>query len=305
LKSNVGVRALAVLLAFLLWFHVVTNKEYEYDVSIPIVLEGLESGLMLASEFPEKCRITVKGTGKQLMRFLVEADSASIDASSYSTGLYVVEPEPLDLLIEHRAGGVDIVEIVEPKKLRLLLEERMEKLLPVVSDIDVSPALGYLAVGDLMIDPDSVTVVGPKRYVRKLDWIKTEDISFNEINSSLKEKVKLVYSDSSFLTLSEVEVEVQQSVMALVSKTYNNVPVGVVFGNDSLDVEVFPGTVSIVVEALSEAFDSLTDDSFSATISLGAEVGDSVLVKPSVSIPTGVRLVEVKPSEILLRSRPR
>lgn len=300
MPGQLGVKILAVVLAFLLWFHVVTNKDYDYNLSLPLHIVNLQEGLMLASHVPEEAEIKIRGTGKQLMRFLFEVDSVTIDASAYSSGVYVVEPSPGDFRI-NTPGGTEISEIVEPKRVRLVFEERMEKTVPLVADVETEAAFGYVKESDLRISPDSVTVVGPKRYIRKLAWLRTEELEFRDLTSPLEETVRIDFPDSAFLTLSDSTAVIRQSIIRLQERTYSGIPLKVTDTAGRSDFTILPDTVAATVEGRSALLDSLVSEMFRASVSLATAKPGSTFVSPTVSIPQGVRLIDVQPQEILIR----
>ncbi len=300
MPGQLGVKILAVVLAFLLWFHVVTNKDYDYNLSLPLHIVNVQEGLMLASHTPEEAAIKIRGTGKQLMRFLFEVDSVTIDASAYSTGVYVVEPSPGDFRI-NTPGGTEISEIVEPKRVRLVFEERMEKTVPVVADVKTEAALGYIKEGDLRVLPDSVVVVGPKRYIRKLAWLRTEEIEFKDLTSPLEETVRIDFPDSAFLTLSDSMATIEQSVVRLQERTYSGIPLRVTDTAGRSNFTILPDSITATVEGKSAILDSLASEMFRASVSLATAKPGSTFVSPAVSTPQGVRLIDVRPKEILIR----
>ncbi len=294
-----GVKITAVILAFLLWVHVVTDRTYEYTYELPFHIEGLRDGLMLASEVPDKCAVNVKGTGKQLLKFLVNVDEARMSVADYSTGLYAVDLSPADLIIDHKDAS-EILDVVSPRKLRLRIEERLEKRVPVVPDVDVAAAVGYALRGDLKYSPDSVTVSGPKRIVRKIKRLRTEHVTFTDMDRPLSEQVHLSFPDSLYLTLSDSNVLIKHDVIRLAERTFAGIPVVFKHSASFPDLTIKPESVSVIVEAVPSLLDSINVDQFSASITIDSVQPGSTFVEPRVTIPEKLRLIEIMPKEILI-----
>lgn len=299
IPKYLGVRALAFVLAFLLWVHVVTNRDYEYSVALPLEVIGIQDGLLLVSNPPPECEIRVRGNGKQLLRFLAEIENLSIDAAAYSTGLYVLDLTPSDLIADFKSE-TEIAEVVSPKKLRLQFEERFEKMVRVVPDLEVTPALGYLKENVLTVTPDSVLVTGPKRLVRKMKSIRTEHLNYTDVSSPLQEVVRLSFPDSAHLTLSDSSVLIAQDIVQLMERTISNIPLSVRNANSSLQYTIVPDTISVTVEASPAVLDSISADQIEASIDIASALPGSTFVSPRVTFPKGLRLVDVKPNEILI-----
>jgi YbbR domain-containing protein len=299
IPKYLGVRALAVVLAFLLWVHVVTNREYEHSVALPLEIVGIQDELLLVSNPPAECEVRIRGNGKQLLRFLAEIENLGIDAAAYSTGLYVIDLTPADLLADFKSE-TEIAEVVSPKKLRLQFEERLEKMVQVVPDLEITPALGYLKENVLTVTPDSVLVIGPKRLVRKMKTIRTEHLNYTDVSSPMQEEVRLSFPDSSHLTLSDSSVLIAQDIVQLKERTISNIPLGVRNANSSWQYAIVPDTISVTVEASPALLDSISADQIEASIDIAAALPGSTFVSPRVTFPKGLRLVDVKPNEILV-----
>ena len=55
-------------MGFLIWFHVVTEKEYSYELRMPVTEITLQDGLTLSKKPPDSLLVAVTATGKQLLR---------------------------------------------------------------------------------------------------------------------------------------------------------------------------------------------------------------------------------------------
>lgn len=295
--KHLGVKVLAVVLAFLLWVHVVTNMTYEHAVDLPLNIVDIPEGMMLVSDVDSKCEVLVRGTGKQLIRFLIDADDEKISAADYAEGLYVIDMTP-EALISDSKGEAEIIEVISPKKVRLRFEERLEKYVDVIPNIEVTAALGYQKDGNLIVIPDSVHVSGPKHVVRKMQNVKTEDMTFDDIKGPFHDNVRLTFPDSSYLTLSDSSVLIEQNIIQLSERTFSDIPIELKNGKRDSIYTIIPTSVSVTVMALPAVLDSISSKQFAASIDVSGVAPGSTFVSPSVTFPNGLSLIDVKPKEI-------
>ena len=68
---NFGFKIVAVVMALLLWFHVATEKVYEYTKSFPVEMSNVPEGLVLAREVPKEIQVKIQGKGKELLKLLL------------------------------------------------------------------------------------------------------------------------------------------------------------------------------------------------------------------------------------------
>lgn len=69
--SNLGWKLVAILLALVLWFHVATEKTYEKVFPAKIEAIGLPRNLDIETIEPGATRVSVVGSGKQLLQLMV------------------------------------------------------------------------------------------------------------------------------------------------------------------------------------------------------------------------------------------
>jgi len=70
LFSNLGWKIVAILLALVLWFHIATEKTYEKVFLTKIDTIGLYKNLEIEKIEPLSTRVSVIGSGKQLLQIM-------------------------------------------------------------------------------------------------------------------------------------------------------------------------------------------------------------------------------------------
>ncbi|MBJ6727496.1 CdaR family protein [Geomesophilobacter sediminis] len=82
------VRALSVVLAFLLWFSLVLERHDELSLTVPVQVEGIAPGLTLGSPPPKTLEMKVSGPRIVLLRArLGEAPVYRVDLSRSGAGV--------------------------------------------------------------------------------------------------------------------------------------------------------------------------------------------------------------------------
>jgi hypothetical protein len=88
ITENLGIKIIALLLAGLLYAHVVTDRPVEQVITLPVQIVGLGDSLALASAPPEMLGVRVRGTGKQMIRLRVLQPPVAIDLAGVGPGNY-------------------------------------------------------------------------------------------------------------------------------------------------------------------------------------------------------------------------
>jgi YbbR domain-containing protein len=297
LTKNLTLKIVALILALLFWFNVVTNKTYEHEFEVNFKLNDISEELILTTPPPGKIKVKVEGTGKQLLAFLFKNPSLTYDASNFERGIYRIELTPVDLMFDDNIRA-SVKAVDNPQTLSLKFERTNSKRVPVDPEISIKPALGYTKLGEMTVSPDSIEVSGPSRFIRSLKSISTEDIVFEDVKKGIEEDINLVTADTMFLSLETDEVRIHQDIVPLTEKKFG--PIAIETYNSNLFDSAFfePESLFVIIEGPQEHLDTLEQGAFSASINFRTIEPGSTTVLPRVVIPQGYRLVRTEPQSI-------
>ena len=147
LTQDIGLKIAAVLLAIFVWVNVAERRPVELVVDLPIKYINTPANLTFAARPPEIAKARVRGTGL-FARWRLKDIWLSMDLSAAEKGVVTHVLSPGEAVVP-TDRDVTVLEIVEPKAIRLDLDQLGSKLLK------VKPVLS----GDL--DPDKIIVTGP------------------------------------------------------------------------------------------------------------------------------------------------
>lgn len=86
LRHNLGLKALSLLLAVVLWLFVAADRETEKSLSVPVMLENLPSSLSVAGNPPSSIDIRIKGPRMLVMKSLAQHPHLLLDLKGSSEG---------------------------------------------------------------------------------------------------------------------------------------------------------------------------------------------------------------------------
>jgi hypothetical protein len=166
-SENLALKASSLLLAMALWF-VVGGREPTEDLASVRFLPQLDSALALRDPTPP-IRALVVGRPSEILKLS-------------NTPLVIRRPIPGDapdtLEIPLRASDIEIPEGVEvivrevqPRTIALRFETTASRRVPVRSALQLPPQV--VGQARVILDPDSVTVMGPRRVVRSFLSVAT------------------------------------------------------------------------------------------------------------------------------------
>jgi YbbR domain-containing protein len=164
--DRLALKASAVLLALVLWFVVAARQPTEEVASVRFVPQ-LDSALVLR-EPPTPIRAHVIGRPSEILKLANTPLVIRRDVASDAPDTLTVTLNPEDVSVPE--GVQVIVREVQPRSLTLHFEPTTSRMVPVRSSIMVRSANPGTAV---RLDPDSVTILGPRRAVAQLRFVAT------------------------------------------------------------------------------------------------------------------------------------
>ncbi|MGI6145007.1 MAG: hypothetical protein GX092_00085 [Clostridia bacterium] len=189
-KSNLVYKALAVLLAVLLWFYV--NPYSEKVFTVNVAYQNLKEGMIVVSE-PQKVDVKVRGTSSVLDMLSSEEIKAyvNLDKAEIGEGSFIVEA----------AIPPEVVPVsIRPSYLNLQLDEIKEKQLPVRVITQGVVAAGYSHF-EPVLEPSTVVVRGASQLLTDLDTaLVTINLDQAKDNLVLNPPVTLLTKDGKIVT---------------------------------------------------------------------------------------------------------
>ncbi len=265
LLENFWLRVVALLMGILLWFHVATEKQYTYQLRLPVSEITLKEDLSLISDPVDSLDVIVSATGKKLLRKKWRKKGVRISATGFDAGRQTLALNPSNTFLVGSDLAVTLDEIVFPTSIDLEIDFSLEKRIPVIPDIDATADDGFAVTGTMNPRPPEVTVVGPRSLVQNIRSIKTVHKALTGLRNDITLILPLVDLEGRDLVVLPDSVEVVVEVVPVKTISFNNIPI-VVF-NAPTDRQVYtdPAWISVELTGSPTEIDKL--DRFSIIVS--------------------------------------
>lgn len=171
---NLGLKLIALSLAVGLWLALARDPVAEVAVETPVEVRNLPQDLEISSEIAPRAQIRLRGP-ERIVRQLQPSDVyAAIEFSGVKPG-----ERTFDLTAQqiHQPAGLEVVQIV-PSQFHLTFDVRLTRAVPVQPRVIGSFAQGY-HIGQIVTDPATVTITGPKGRVEAVESATTDPIDIS------------------------------------------------------------------------------------------------------------------------------
>jgi len=195
LFDNLALKVASLLLALLLYAHVVTDQEREAVVQIPIAAVGLADTLTSVGELPPRVAVKVRGKWKDLIRLNLTRPFLSIDLAAAKPGTFRTSITAADIssraIPPELTRQISVTEVLDPRSVDLWIEPKATKSLPVRARVVGTPAAGYVLERVPEVEPDSVRVIGPAKLVGGIDTLYTVAVDITGEREKIQRQVPL------------------------------------------------------------------------------------------------------------------
>lgn len=290
LFHNLAWKILSVLVAFGIWFVVMSSNSIEITKEVNLNLE-VPSGLTVANEVPDRVSFRLSGSKFFLRTLANSLDTIHVDLTKARAGpaFYRIEKDSLHLPI-----GVRVLSI-SPSTINPVLEHLERRSVPVdvIKKNDVPN--GYRLV-KLYAQPKNVRIKGPRSVIENISEIRSDPVDLSDIPTALKWEVPLrtghqnVYFDE----------EAEPRIVAEVEPTGSNfrvagVPIRVMGTRAS---SLKPDKAALYVNCPPNLIRTLTPDRVKAYVEVPETKSGTYVREVRVDLPQGVKLVRVVPDRV-------
>ena len=263
---HLGLKALSVGLAALLWFVVARDQVVERSLRVPLEYQSIPEALEIVGDPPGMVDVRVRGASSALGRLQPGDVVAVLNLQGARPGSRIFHLLTGEVRVPF---GIEVTQVAPPT-VAIDLEPTGRRVVPVLPALEGEPAEGFVA-GSIRVDPPSVEVVGPESRLAKLTTATTEPVSLAGARTTVRDRVTVGVNDGA-LRLTElravlVTVEIEP---APVERSIGSVPVGVRNIEDDLRAVVTPSTVTVVVRGSRDRVASIAREDIDVWVDLSS-----------------------------------
>jgi len=244
----------AFSLATILWLFVISGDQYTMIIDFPIEARNLNAQKTYLKEVPDYAAVMLKGKGRELFKafilqkyagfkLVLDLEGISQEYEFYLNDYFAKNPRRVVLPSSYK---LSFVEVVYPNRIKISLDEVMQKIVPVTSNLLLSLKDGYTQVGLIKFNPDSVNIVGPKAELDMINGINTIKDTLTDLSYAFNSELDLILPNR-LINCSHTEVQYYLDIQQISERIIVDIPVKVI--NKVKGIRVFPSpqTVSLTV----------------------------------------------------------
>ncbi|MEO0080103.1 MAG: hypothetical protein ABIK44_05450 [candidate division WOR-3 bacterium] len=288
LASDLPLKILSLVLAFLLWVVAVLERTYDTTVTVPVIVPSHADADRIVTEVETKnARVTIEGKGKDLLRLRFRQLEFRPQIPEGKTGTRQVRLAPSDLKLPSSLT----VRSIEPEFVEMRLTPARGREVAVIVPTK-GQASGLAITSILPVTP--VRLIGAEDDIALYPAVATETLDLGTVTRPGTRRLKVLLPPGEGLSVAPESVDVNIALEKEGARIFLGVPVKVV-APSTVQVEVEPEEAQVAVAGPKSRLDSLDPAAVVARIKIsGLRPGEHRLAA-EITLPPGFRLVKCEP----------
>jgi hypothetical protein len=294
---HLGLKALSVAIAVLLWLSVSGEQIVERSLRVPLELQNNPVSLELVDIPPPGVDVRVRGASGLLSHLAPGDIVAVLDLALARPGrrLFPLTPDRV-----RGPAGIDVAQ-VSPSTIALEFERSATRSVRVAPSIEGQPAQGY-EIEDVRCQPESADVVGPDTVLRQLNKVITEPILVAGATGPIRETVTMGVAVPGLRLKTPGKATVTVNIRPLpVQRVIRGVPIRLRNLAPRLAGQLTPADVTIDLKGPREIVESLASESIAAFVDLAGLRPGRYNLQVHVEPPQRVEILRVEPATVVAR----
>ncbi len=293
--NNFSLKIAAFFCALLLWFYVMSEREYTYTADIPVYNINLPKNISLSKQLPPYIKAEIKGSGKDLLLHKTQPGAFVFDLSSIELGENLFIPKR-ELFKQPKSGSFKIINIFDDEGFTLNAETQISKEVPIKSRVFIDIAPNYILVNTPKVTPEHITISGARSVVTKIFEAATKEFSINNLKKDTVLTIKL-NATHNLVTQTHTTAEISIEVQPLRIKPYTDLTVHLLnTPKDSNTYSLRPQLASITVTGAKEILEQLNPNDISIFIEYNRfSIENKKKLRPTIKIAGNVQSYDLTP----------
>ena len=237
--KNWLLKLISITLATMLWYFVVGEDQVDMTILVPIEILNLPPELTISNQYKKDIEVTVRGPRSRILELRTKNISRPVDLARAKPGTVVIKNDDNSIPLP---SGINVLRL-QPTNVTLLLDELIKKQFPISPITEGELASGF-ELQRISLDPDHLTISGPKSILDKSNGLKTYLIDLDDLDHSTTLQVHLNLDQEFFDLIGETIVTANITVREkMVEYTIKNIPVNVRDAKGPISID--PNTITI------------------------------------------------------------
>lgn len=184
--ENIPLKTAAIIIAVILWLFVTSKGLTEASFDVPVDFVNIPTGLDIVRYEIKSVNIVIRGYERFIKNIKPGDIRINVDVSRAKKGEVQLPIRKGDIRLPNTVSVVRI----DPPSVRVILEEKTTKKVPVKPVITGRPDKGY-SVSSIKTIPEEIRIEGITSELKRINFLYTEPVDISGLRDNLTQEVSL------------------------------------------------------------------------------------------------------------------
>jgi len=247
-----------------IWILSKFSKEFTATVEANLQYTNVPNNTELAKDNPKWVSFDLTTSGFNFIYFKFKKPSIDINLSRYRKNkelvLDISNQEFIKIITTQLKNNI-AVKNLSIKNLSVLLEAINSKKVPILLISDISYKSGYKQIENIILQPDSTLITGPKSEIDSVKNIKTKLLKVSDVFSDFNEEIAIESSLNDKIATSVKKVKVIVKVDEFTQKSMT-VPIKLINLPNDINIKLIPESIEISFDVTIKNFNKYQEKDF-------------------------------------------
>lgn len=292
--------AFFVLLSAVFWFMQIYRQNFNTTYNIPVKYVSIPDSVVFETRLPSEIEVYVEDNGYGLFKYFFRRrnDSLTINVREIinSPNGKVMQGSYLEQELRNRLLPSTTILSYNPSRISFNYSLLQQKKVPVILDVQIFLASGYLLSGDIYTIPDSVLLYGGRDNLANINYAYTVSDTITNVRS--QEPLTFDIKPINNIRFVPDRVDVVVPVDRYTQKDVT-IPISVINMPEDLNVRFFPSTVKVSFLIGLSQYNTVNEEDFSIQLDYNdlKDMHESVPLRLTL-YPDHIQNLSLSPSEV-------
>jgi len=264
-KNNRKLRVFLLFLAlsFLFWTLIKLSKNYIAEVQFDLVYTDIPKNKLLQNEPDKTIRLTINTVGFKLLKYSIKRKNLNYSLieikSKKGSNYYSLTKANINNL-QAQLSAETVVLKVNPDTIYFDLGIKKTKKVKVISHVDLQYKPGFSLIKNYVIEPEFITISGPKSVIDTINEINTETMHWVDISQPFDKKINLLIPNNT-VSLSANQISIKGDVEKITEGSFS-LPFKVINLPRNQIISTYPKEVKVVYQVALKDYNKISENSF-------------------------------------------
>lgn len=303
-SKNYKVYLLFLILTCIFWFTIQMVKTYNYKSEILVEIGNIPNHIVVDTSV-QKVDVNIKANGFKLWSYNLKK-AIKIPYQDFKR-----DSTDLSMTFNQLKANLSKIFEIESEDINLNLtllkfkyRKKQTKKVNIKPDIKYTFSQGYNTLDSIILNPDSIVISGSNKYLKDIQYIKTEALNLKNISDTLNGEIGLKKPNQN-IDLSSTETEYSLPVEKFSEKAIM-VDIKIINEPDSLEVNIFPNQAKVSFLVSLNSFDKISGLDFNIIVDYEKRFQKDAVIIPEVkAYPNNILKpkLHVKKVDYLIRQK--